>query len=124
MPNPPRLAPAVISAALLAAVAIGGVAAQQRARPAGYLATGAFDLLRVLPAAPRPGDPLAEADRAVFRGTRALAGTPSYTARSAGSTSAAATPAFSSPVGLLVSNVCMTTVSPDLPVSTGLSVAS
>ena len=48
----------------------------------------------------------------------------SNTARRLGSTSAGATPAFSSPVGLLVSRVWNTTVSPDLIVSTGLAAAS
>lgn len=76
MTGPKRLA----LAALLAATVVGGVAAQQqvRTRPAGYLATGAFDLLKVLPTAPQPGDARAEADRAIFRATRAMAGSPRY----------------------------------------------
>ena len=46
--------------------------------PAGYLQTGAFDILAVLPPAPRPGDPRGRADRAIFKQTRMLQGTPRW----------------------------------------------
>lgn len=42
----------------------------------GYLASGAFDVMKVLPPAPHPGDARAEADRAIFRATRHWIGTP------------------------------------------------
>lgn len=55
-----------------------GALARERAGPTGYLLPGAFDVLAVLPPAPRAGDARAEADRAVFRDTRKLAGTPRW----------------------------------------------
>jgi acid phosphatase (class A) len=62
----------------LALLVTGAAVSAERAGPTGYLATGAFDLVRVLPVAPQPGDARAEADRAIFRETRAMAGTPRY----------------------------------------------
>jgi acid phosphatase (class A) len=47
--------------------------AQQRT---GYLASGAFDILAVLPPAPVKGEARYDADRRIFRRTRALLGTP------------------------------------------------
>ena len=44
----------------------------------GYLAPGAFDILTVLPPAPKPGDARATADRAIFRATRSLQDTPRW----------------------------------------------
>lgn len=70
-----RFALIALSAALLGAVPI---AAQQVAGPTGYLAPGAFDLLAVLPPAPQPDDARGTADRAIFRATRALEGTPRW----------------------------------------------
>lgn len=52
--------------------------AQQQQGPQGYLAPAAFDVLAVLPPAPTPGDARATADRAIFRQTRKLEGTPRY----------------------------------------------
>ena len=46
----------------------------------GYLAPATVDEPRILPAPPERGLPRAEADRAVFRDTRNLAGTPRYEA--------------------------------------------
>lgn len=46
--------------------------------PPGYLAQGAFDLLQVLPRAPSAGDARDEADRRIFRETRALQGSPRW----------------------------------------------
>ncbi|WP_292959484.1 acid phosphatase [Novosphingobium sp. UBA1939] len=57
------------SSALLASASLG---------PSGYLAPGAFDILAVLPPAPRMDDARGTADRAIFRATRALAGTPRW----------------------------------------------
>ena len=46
--------------------------------PAGYLRQGTFDLLQILPAAPQSGDARDEADRRIFRETRALQGSPRW----------------------------------------------
>ena len=46
--------------------------------PRGFLAPGAFDVLPVLPPAPAIGDSRDEADRATFRATRKLVGTPRW----------------------------------------------
>jgi len=48
------------------------------AKPQGYLADGQFDILAVLPPAPMQGDARYEADRTIFRQTRAMVGTPRY----------------------------------------------
>lgn len=48
------------------------------AKPQGYLAPGAFDLLQVLPPAPIKGDARYKADRTIFRQTRSMIGTPRY----------------------------------------------
>ncbi|PXA86454.1 phosphatidic acid phosphatase [Nostoc sp. 3335mG] len=48
------------------------------AKPQGYLADGAFDLMQVLPPAPVSGDARYQADRKIFRQTRKLAGTPRW----------------------------------------------
>lgn len=45
----------------------------------GYLAPGAFDVIPILPAAPRKGDARYAADRAIFKQTRRLKGTPRWT---------------------------------------------
>ena len=58
-------------AAALVAIVLAGAAAPG---PSGYLAPGAFDVTGVLQPAPTIGDPRDEADRAIFRRTRALAG--------------------------------------------------
>ncbi|HZU63981.1 MAG TPA: phosphatase PAP2 family protein [Novosphingobium sp.] len=63
----------VFSASALAAAALAG-----EGRPQGYLAPGEFDVTHVLEPAPRPGDPRYETDRAIFRQTRQLQGTPRW----------------------------------------------
>lgn len=71
----PNLSNTVLAAALML---LGGAAIARVERTearSGYLTPGAFDVLAILPAAPRPGDPRAIADRAIFRATRALVGT-------------------------------------------------
>jgi len=67
-------------APLLAALAAASVAYAQDPTwgPTGYLAADAFDILAVLPAAPAPDDARGEADRAIFRDTRVLQGTPRW----------------------------------------------
>ena len=67
--------PIILAATLAAFLSAGAVCARV---DAGYLAPGAFDLLAVLPPAPRPDDPRGIADRAIFRATRALVGTPRW----------------------------------------------
>lgn len=66
-----------IVVAFLTAMGIGGFAAAQLG-PRGYLSPGAFDILAVLPPAPATGDARDAADRAIFRATRTLVGTPRY----------------------------------------------
>ncbi len=71
--------------AVAAALAGFEVASAQMAEPPreaikGYLAPDAINEPRILPAPPQKGSPRAEADRAVFRDTRVLAGTPRYEA--------------------------------------------
>lgn len=60
------------------AIALGTVAYAQSAPPAGYLDIDEFDVMAVIEPAPRPGDPRYEADRAIFRETRSLAGSDRY----------------------------------------------
>lgn len=65
---------------LTAGMAQGGAAAA-RPTPAplpGYLAAGAVDMLKVMPAAPASGDARDEADRRIFRETRAFKDTPRW----------------------------------------------
>ncbi|MBJ6123704.1 acid phosphatase [Sphingomonas mollis] len=64
----------------MAALLIGGaaIARVETVGPSGYLRASAFDLLADLPPAPQPGDARALADRAIFRQTRALQGTPRW----------------------------------------------
>lgn len=52
--------------------------AADAAREGGYLPAGGFDILAVLPPAPQTGDPRDGADRAIFRDTRKLVGTPRW----------------------------------------------
>ena len=54
------------------------VLAAEQAGPSGYLAPDALDVLAILPPAPAPDDARGAADRAIFRATRALAGTPRW----------------------------------------------
>jgi acid phosphatase (class A) len=62
--------------ALCALLASTGYA--QSAGPAGYIDAGEFDVASVIEPAPQPGDPRYEADRAIFRQTRDLAGSERY----------------------------------------------
>jgi acid phosphatase (class A) len=61
----------------VALVAFTGVAMAD-APPSGYLAGHEPDVLAVIPQPPAPGSPRDEADRAIFRQTRALEGTPRW----------------------------------------------
>ena len=64
--------------AMLLAIAVVGGAAGSADRAKGYLDPGEFDVTHVLEPAPRPGDPRYDADRKIFRATRALAGSPRW----------------------------------------------
>lgn len=77
----PLTAPGFVRAAMLGALLLGSAAVarvETAKTQSGYLAPGAFDLLAVLPPAPRPDDPRGIADRAIFKATRALVGTPRW----------------------------------------------
>lgn len=64
---------------LLCVTSVGGVAAAQNgARPAGYLTPGEFDVTSILEPAPQRGDPRYETDRRIFKQTRKLIGTPRW----------------------------------------------
>lgn len=77
--TPPRSATGRrIALATCAAALAGAGLAAERAGPIGYLPPGGFDVMAVLPPAPREGDARAEADRAIFRVTRKLADTPRW----------------------------------------------
>ncbi len=74
-----RLASLVALAALLSAGS--ALARPDPVPPApqqGYLPAGTLDTLKILPPAPQPGSPQAEADRKVFLATRALKDTPRW----------------------------------------------
>ncbi|MES2420954.1 MAG: phosphatase PAP2 family protein [Pseudomonadota bacterium] len=76
-----QITPGVVRAAMLGALLLGSaaVARVETAKTlSGYLTPGAFDLLSVLPPAPKPDDPRGIADRAIFKATRALVGTPRW----------------------------------------------
>ncbi|NYT42263.1 phosphatase PAP2 family protein [Sphingomonas sp. R-74633] len=64
---------AYVAAAMLI---VGGAAAFSDKPYGGYLTPGEFEVTSILPPAPQPGDARYESDRAIFRGTRALLGTP------------------------------------------------
>lgn len=63
---------------LAGAALVGAIGYAQSPPPAGYLEPGEFDVLSVIEPAPGPADPRYEADRAIFRETRGLAGTARY----------------------------------------------
>ncbi len=64
---------------LFAALAVVATAVGSAERPKGYLAPGEFDVTHIVEPAPRPGDPRYETDRAIFRATRKLVGSPRWT---------------------------------------------
>ena len=72
----------VLSLATVAALLSAGAAlAQPGSTPPaqqGYLPAGTLNTIKVLPPAPQPGSPQAEADRKIFLATRALKGTPRW----------------------------------------------
>ena len=70
-----RFALGAIGVVVAAGVTVAALAAEHRQ---GYLTPGEFDVTTVLEPAPRPGDPRYETDRAIFRATRTLKGTPRW----------------------------------------------
>jgi len=72
-----RTANAVL-AGLLAAFVLAAPGAAEHRQRTGYLKPGDIDVLAVLPPAPVAGDPRYDADRAIFRNTRKLVGTPRW----------------------------------------------
>lgn len=77
----PPTTPGFVRAAMLGALLLGSAAVarvETAKTQSGYLAPGAFDLLAVLPPAPRPDDPRGISDRAIFKATRTLVGTPRW----------------------------------------------
>lgn len=66
-----------VAVSLLALV--GAVQAQAQRAPSGYFTDATRpDTLRILPPAPQPGDARDQADRAIFKATRALKDTPRW----------------------------------------------
>jgi len=65
----------LLAVALGAALLSTGLGA---AKPHGYLAEGAFDILAVLPPSPIKGDARYKADRTIFKQTRRMIGSPRY----------------------------------------------
>ncbi|WP_414902553.1 acid phosphatase [Sphingomonas flavalba] len=61
---------------VLGAMVLPGAAVVGQVARAGYLPSGAFDILAVLPPAPTEGDARYDADRRIFKQTRALLDTP------------------------------------------------
>lgn len=66
----------LIAVALAAAIATGLPASAKD--DVGYLPPGTLDTSRILPAPPLPGSAREQADRAIFKATRALEGTPRW----------------------------------------------
>ena len=60
------------------AAALSSVGYAQSNLPGGYLESDEFDVTSAIEPAPRPGEPRYEADRAIFRETRRLAGSERY----------------------------------------------
>jgi len=72
-----RIRMIIAGAAALSVLAGAGLAGAQFPFK-GYLGEAMPDTTPVVPPAPQPGSPQAEADRAIFRATRALKGTPRW----------------------------------------------
>ena len=68
-----------VLAAVVAGSALGGLAMAQGIPRAGYLGDAADRTIDLLGPPPAAGSPRAEADRAIFRATRAMKGTPRWT---------------------------------------------
>jgi acid phosphatase (class A) len=82
-PIPAPAATAAPATAPAPASAPGAATTPLRGAPGGYIAAGSIDLMPVLPPAPQKGDATDQADRRIFRETRALQGTPRWEMASA-----------------------------------------
>lgn len=69
---------AVVLAAVAVGTALGGLAVAQVIPRAGYLGDAADKTIDLLGPAPAAGSPRAEADRAIFKATRAMKGSPRW----------------------------------------------
>lgn len=69
---------ALAATGLLAAVCVSGLAVAQVIPRSGYLGDAADKTIGLVGPAPIPGSPRAEADRAIFRATRAMKDTPRW----------------------------------------------
>ncbi|ENZ81979.1 MULTISPECIES: phosphatase PAP2 family protein [Caulobacter] len=69
---------AVAATLLLSGSALAAPDPAPAGAPKGYLPAGTLDTLKVLPPAPPPGSPQAEADRKIFLATRALKDSPRW----------------------------------------------
>lgn len=70
----------------------------------GYLGDAVVDTTNAVPPAPPPGSPVAEADRAIFRSTRALEGTPRWTLAIADADEKKSLPGFRCALGVEITN--------------------
>jgi acid phosphatase (class A) len=100
---PSRFTACYISVALFASALVMWGQPAAPARVAGYLTSAqTSEVVRIVPAAPKTGDPRFEADMAIFRATRSLEGSPRWAlAQSDDNLSVAGLlHAFSCPLGL------------------------
>lgn len=73
-----RAGQALAAVSLAAVVCVGGFAVAQVVPRSGYLGDAADKTITLVGPAPVAGSPRAEADRAIFRATRAMKGTPRW----------------------------------------------
>lgn len=93
---------AVVLAAVTAGMVLGGLAVAQVAPRTGYLGDAEADATALLGPPPAPGSPRAEADRAIFRATRAMKGTPRWAMAQADFSSRAVVGNMSCAVGVRI----------------------
>lgn len=98
---------AVTSLSIAAAVAMGGVALAQQAKPppapTGYLGEAGPDTYKILPPAPVPGTIRYQADRATYLATRSLKDSPRWNLAAADADEAAIVKDMSCAVGIEMS---------------------
>jgi acid phosphatase (class A) len=68
----------VRATAVAVCLVVGSAVAATQVPRQGYLPADSFDIRTVLPPAPSEGDPRYEADRAIFKATRSLVGSPRW----------------------------------------------
>lgn len=96
------MARAVFIAAGVLAVAVAVPTLVMGQQAPSYLPAGALDMTRILPPAPKPGDPRYKNDRAIFKATRHWLGTPrgDLATRDVGTSLPAMSDAFSCSLGI------------------------